>query len=230
LLSWLLLRYSLLGNLLVKLLRQLLGGGLACRRLCRGRLLRLPVQRRRKVWVNLSRIHRGLLARLRLISRHRWCAHTLARKEGRGRTIGDRSRYTGWLDSTKRVLKLGTRSIPCRHLFLPLRNRTLVVAVRRRTWWAGHATVKVVVGIYLLVGIAVKLRWELIALLDIEGEAAVDCLMGISWMALLPEVALRQRGVLGERRSCGLRVIRPDITLTIVIEGTIQTTLIVGSG
>ena len=105
-----------------------------------------------------------------------------------------------------------------------------MVAVWRRAWWAGHATVKGVVRIHLLVGIAVKLRWKLIALLDIESEAAVNCLIGISWMALLPEVALRQRGVLGKWRSRGLRMVRPDITLTIVVEGTIQTTLIVSAG
>lgn len=105
-----------------------------------------------------------------------------------------------------------------------------MVAVRRRAWWASHATVKVVVSIHLLVGIAMKLRLELITLLDIEGETAVDCLIGIGWVTLLSEVGLRQRVVLSEWRSRGLRMVRPDITLAIVVEGTIQTALIVSSG
>jgi hypothetical protein len=105
-----------------------------------------------------------------------------------------------------------------------------VVAVRRRAWWASHSTVKVVVRIHLLVGIAVELRRELITLLDIEGEAAVDCLIGIGWVTLLSEVGLRQRVVLSKWRSRGLRMVRPDITLAIVVKGTIQATLIFSAG
>jgi hypothetical protein len=84
LLSWLLLKNNLLGSLLVDLLRLLLlWCGLSSRRLCRDRdrLLRLPVQRRSKLWVNLAGVHRSLLAHLWLIARYHRGASTVAGKK-----------------------------------------------------------------------------------------------------------------------------------------------------
>jgi hypothetical protein len=86
------------------------------------------------------------------------------------------------------------------------------------------------VGVHLLVGIALKLGRELIALLVTEGKSAVDCRVPIAWMALRSEEALLQRRVLCKWRRRGLSMVRPDIALAEVLEGTIQAALAVRAG
>jgi hypothetical protein len=82
----------------------------------------------------------------------------------------------------------------------------------------------------LPIGIAMKLGWELIALLmDIEAKSAINRLVRLRGMSLLGEVSLLQRRVGSECRSRGLAMIRPDIALTIELERTIQTSLVVSS-
>ena len=86
------------------------------------------------------------------------------------------------------------------------------------------------VGIHLLIGIVVELGLELIALLDLVGKSAVDCLIPVSLMSRFPEVSLAQRRVLSKRRSCGLRMVRPYLALVVIVKRTIESSLRVGSG
>jgi hypothetical protein len=86
------------------------------------------------------------------------------------------------------------------------------------------------VGIHLLIGIAVELGLELVALLDIVGKSAVDWLIPISRMSWLPEISLAQRRVLSKRRGCGLGMVRPYLALVVIVKRTIESSLGVGSG
>jgi hypothetical protein len=86
------------------------------------------------------------------------------------------------------------------------------------------------VGIHLLIGIAVELGLELVALLDIVGKSAVDWLIPISRMSWFPEISLAQRRVLSKRRGCGLGMVRPYLALVVIVKRTIESSLGVGSG
>ena len=86
------------------------------------------------------------------------------------------------------------------------------------------------VSIHLLIGTTVELGLELIALLDIVGKSAVDCLIPISRVSRFPKVSLAKRRVLGKRRGCRLGMVRPYLALVVIVKRTVESSLGVGSG
>lgn len=234
-------------SLLRDLLKHLLGNLLSCGRshlLLLGNVwaasggdgtLRLAVQCRSKLRVGRSPIHGNVLAHFGLISGQRRRAGPVAREKGVRRGIGNRGRDVGCLGSSKRVFVLVAGGIARGDLFLPLlRDGILRKAPRGGAGAIDHAVAEPMVGVcLLLIPSTVYLGLELITLLDVEGEPAVDGLVRVVRMPLrwLGVVALLQRRVLGIwRGGGGLGMARPDIALAVIVKGTIEPGLSVRAG